>query len=94
MRLTRRFNDLVLSAGGRFYFAKDSVVDGASVRASLGDDLLQRFFALKRRVDPEELLSNNLYRRIFGSIRPALPLYPNFEAAERVASLEAVSRPD
>jgi FAD/FMN-containing dehydrogenase len=65
--LTAAFSRMVVGAGGRFYFAKDSVLDGDSVRASLGDEVLQRFFVLKKRHDPEGLISSNLFRRVFGA---------------------------
>ncbi len=63
--LTQRFNRLVSESGGRFYFAKDSVLDGQSAEAAWGDETLSRFFALKRRLDPDGLLQSNLLRRVF-----------------------------
>lgn len=70
--LTRAFNRMVVEAGGRFYFAKDSVVDPQSVRSSFGDRILRRFFALKRALDPRGLASSNLFRRVMQPIREAL----------------------
>lgn len=80
-RLTREFDRMVVEAGGRFYFAKDSVVDGASARASIGDAVLRRFFALKRRLDPRGLLASNQFRRVWGPVLEAIPGWPEFAGA-------------
>ncbi len=80
-RLTRAFDKLVVEAGGRFYLAKDSVVGGASLRASLGDTILRRFLALKHKVDPDQLLQSNQFRRILGPVLDALPGWPALEGA-------------
>jgi decaprenylphospho-beta-D-ribofuranose 2-oxidase len=65
--LAGQFDRLVLDAGGRFYFAKDLLLEPATVRAFLGDDVVRRFLDLKRSCDPEERLQTNLYRRLFPS---------------------------
>jgi decaprenylphospho-beta-D-ribofuranose 2-oxidase len=65
MSLAAEMDRLVLDAGGRFYFAKDSVLHRASVRAALGDDRVDKFLTLKAQCDPETLLQTNLYRRLF-----------------------------
>ena len=65
MSLTAEMDQLVLDAGGRFYFAKDSVLHRTSALASLGEDRLRSFHQLKARYDPEVLLQTNLYRRLF-----------------------------
>ena len=67
-RLVKLANDLdtmVLRAGGRFYFAKDITLDRKEVASFLGEKALQKFKALKRKVDPDSLLQNDLYRRCF-----------------------------
>jgi len=61
--LCHRMNDLVLSAGGRFYFAKDSTLRPEDVRAWLGPNLA-RYFELKKRFDPEDLLTSDLAKRV------------------------------
>lgn len=61
--LCHRMNDLVLSAGGRFYFAKDSTLRPGDVRAYLGP-ALDEFRALKRVCDPDNLLTSDLARRL------------------------------
>ena len=63
--LAAKMNELVVRSGGRFYFAKDSTLDNRSALAYLGEDTLDRFFALKRRCDPENLLQTDLARRLF-----------------------------
>ena len=57
---------MVLDAGGRFYFAKDSTLSPAAARQYLGEETVTRFLELKRRLDPENLLQSDLYRRLFG----------------------------
>ncbi len=64
--LAAKLNELVLEAGGRFYFAKDSTLDRPSAAAYLGEDRLRRFFALKQSCDPEGLLQTALSCRLFG----------------------------
>lgn len=64
-RLTQRFNQLVVDNGGRFYFAKDSVVDPASASRAWPTETLDRFFALKGTLDPDNTLQSNLLRRVF-----------------------------
>ncbi len=65
--LCRELDALVLGAGGRFYFAKDSTLTPEGAEASLGKETLDRFFALKRRCDPDGLLQTDLARRLFGA---------------------------
>jgi len=57
--------DLVLDNGGRFYFAKDLVL-GRVAERMFPPEVLGRFRALKREVDPEGLLQTDLVRRVFG----------------------------
>jgi len=64
--LTRRLTDRVLAAGGRFYFAKDAVLDVEQVRAAYGEERLSKFRAMKRRLDPEGVLVSDLGRRALG----------------------------
>jgi FAD/FMN-containing dehydrogenase len=65
-QLTAKLNAIVLEAGGRFYFAKDSTLDPKSAETYLGQETIERFFALKRQCDPEHLLQTDLSRRLFG----------------------------
>jgi len=56
---------VVLDAGGRFYFAKDSTLTAAQLERYRSEDRVQRFLALKRELDPEGLLQTDLWRRLF-----------------------------
>jgi FAD/FMN-containing dehydrogenase len=64
--LAHRMDQVVLEAGGRFYFAKDSTLTRASAERFLSPERREAFLALKRRCDPENLLQTELYRRVFG----------------------------
>jgi FAD/FMN-containing dehydrogenase len=63
--MTREMTELVLAAGGRFYFAKDGVLRAEDALQFLGKDTVKTFLDLKTRLDPDALLSSNLGRRIF-----------------------------
>lgn len=60
---------VVLEAGGRFYFAKDLTVEPESVLRAWPADNLERFSNLRAELDPEGLLSTDLYER---AVKPAL----------------------
>lgn len=64
-KLAAQLDEIVLKAGGRFYFAKDSTLHAASVRQYLGHETVEKFIELKRRCDPARLLETNLFRRLF-----------------------------
>ncbi len=68
------FHHLVLQAGGRFYFAKDASVTPQVALAFLGEETVRRFFALKDRYDPQDVLQTALYRRVFLPLREMLSL--------------------
>jgi FAD/FMN-containing dehydrogenase len=61
--VTRELTELVLEAGGRFYAAKDSVLDAEQFRRGYGDRV-ERFLAIKRRLDPGHLFASDLSRRL------------------------------
>ena len=61
------FDKIVVEAGGRFYFAKNSETSAETTRAFLGDEAVEKFKKLKKRTDPNGLLESDLYRRIFGA---------------------------
>lgn len=63
-RMCHMMNDMVLKAGGRFYFAKDSTLRPSDVKAYLGDEALAKFRGLKAELDPEGLLTSELARRV------------------------------
>ncbi|MBI3162094.1 MAG: FAD-binding oxidoreductase [Chloroflexi bacterium] len=60
------FDQIVLNAGGRFYFAKNSETTAETAAQLYGKETLTKFRKLKKRCDPNHLLESNLYRRIFG----------------------------
>ena len=57
-------NDVVLQAGGKFYFAKDSTLRPSDVRAFLGNETLAKFASYKDQLDPEHVLTSELARRV------------------------------
>lgn len=66
--LAHRMNELVLKAGGRFYFAKDSTLRPQDAEKYLGDSLRQLREA-KATLDPENLLTSDLAERL-GLVSP------------------------
>jgi len=63
--LTHELDQIVLAAGGRFYFAKDATLSRESLVRFFGEEGLQKFAALKHRCDPENILQSELFRRLF-----------------------------
>jgi FAD/FMN-containing dehydrogenase len=63
--MLQEFDRIVLDAGGRFYFAKNSETSTESTRKFLGDETIVKFKKLKKRCDPNGLLESDLYRRVF-----------------------------
>ncbi len=59
--------ELVLAAGGKFYFAKDSVLRAGDAQRFLPSDRMDAFKALKRELDPEGLFTTDLMRRVFSA---------------------------
>jgi len=59
--------EVVLAAGGRFYFAKDLVIAPEDVARYVPKENLRKFLEMKRRPDPEGLLQTNLSRRVRGA---------------------------
>jgi FAD/FMN-containing dehydrogenase len=68
-RLAGELDKLVVEAGGRFYYAKDSTLSHASLESYLQEDRVQKFIRLKRKLDPDNLLQTDLWRRVFGEVR-------------------------
>jgi FAD/FMN-containing dehydrogenase len=64
-RMLQDFDRIVLDAGGRFYFAKNSETTAKSALRFLGAKTVQELKRLKRRCDPDGVLESNLYRRLF-----------------------------
>jgi FAD/FMN-containing dehydrogenase len=63
--LAKEMNRLVVQAGGRFYFAKDSTLSRDCLSEYLQEERVQKFLALKQQVDPTCLLQTDLFRRLF-----------------------------
>jgi decaprenylphospho-beta-D-ribofuranose 2-oxidase len=66
--MLQELDQIVLEAGGRFYFAKNSQTTPETALRYLGEETVERFKALKKRTDPNYLLESDLYRRVFGSL--------------------------
>ncbi len=65
--MLQEFDRIVVQAGGRFYFAKNSDTSPETARKFLGPDAIAKFKKLKRRCDPHSLLESDLYRRVFAA---------------------------
>lgn len=63
-QLAYDMNDLVNKARGRFYLAKDSTLRSDDFLQSVGKESLAQFFRAKRELDPENLLTSHLAKRI------------------------------
>lgn len=64
-KMLQEFDRMVLNAGGRFYFAKNSETSAEAARAFLGEETIAKFKELKKRCDPNNVLESDLYRRVF-----------------------------
>ena len=64
--MLQEFDKIVTDASGRFYFAKNSETSPETAVKFLGQKTVDRFKALKRRTDPDNILESDLYRRVFG----------------------------
>lgn len=60
----RDMAEVVLDAGGRFYYAKDAMLLASSFPRIHGADAVSRFRALKGRCDPDGMLQTDLSRRM------------------------------
>jgi decaprenylphospho-beta-D-ribofuranose 2-oxidase len=67
VQLAAELDEIVLQAGGRFYFAKDSLLRPQVAAAYLGAETMAQFRRLKSRCDPENILQSDLWRRVFES---------------------------
>jgi len=56
---------VVLDAGGKFYFAKDLVLGHQAMLRMFPTERREAFLELKRRLDPDDLLQTDLWRRVF-----------------------------
>ncbi len=76
-------SDMVVDAGGHFYFAKDAVARADQVQAAFGD-ALEQFKGLKHRLDTRGVLSSDLLRRV-------IPDLPSIRGLSRPHSVTAQS---
>ncbi|MBE8388542.1 FAD-binding protein, partial [Leptospira interrogans serovar Pomona] len=60
-------DEIVLKFGGKFYFAKDSTLRPETVQRAFPKKNLEKFYSLKRKLDPKGILETDLYRRITGT---------------------------
>jgi decaprenylphospho-beta-D-ribofuranose 2-oxidase len=65
-QMLQEFDQIVLKAGGRFYFAKNSETSAEAARTFLGEETLLKFKEMKKKCDPNNLLESDLFRRVFG----------------------------
>ena len=63
-RLCQELAEIVLSAGGRFYYAKDAVLLQSSFARIHGEPAVAAFRAQKAKWDPDRLLQTDLSRRL------------------------------
>lgn len=63
-KLCRELAEVVLEAGGRFYYAKDAVLLASSFARVHGEPAVAAFRAQKLRWDPDNLLQSDLSRRL------------------------------
>jgi FAD/FMN-containing dehydrogenase len=63
-KLCRELAEVVLEAGGRFYYAKDAVLLASSFARVHGEPVVAKFRALKQQWDPDRLLQTDLSRRL------------------------------
>lgn len=63
-QLCHDMNDLVLEAGGRFYLAKDSTLRPQDFEQSIGADKVSEFRKLKKELDPDNILTSALAKRL------------------------------
>jgi len=63
--LFRKMNEIVISAGGMTYLAKDAHLTPGEFRRMYKN--VEQFLELKNKYDPEEIFQSNMYRRIFNN---------------------------
>ncbi len=63
VKLLRRLDAMVLDAGGRVYLGKDSYLEAATFRA-MYPGAIDRWLAVKAKVDPEGVFTSDLGRRV------------------------------
>jgi len=64
--LVEQMARIVVEAGGRFYYAKDSLLPQDLAQQGMGADRIAKFKALKAKYDPDNRLQTDLSRRLYG----------------------------
>jgi FAD/FMN-containing dehydrogenase len=65
-QMLKEFDKIIIAAGGRFYFAKNSETSAETAHKFLGEATIEKFKNFKKRCDPNNLLESDLFRRVFG----------------------------
>ena len=63
--LAHAMDEVVIAAGGRFYFAKDSTAKRSTLARAYPRENVARLRAMKDELDPGGLFETDLYRRLF-----------------------------
>lgn len=63
--MAKEMDEIVVKNGGRFYFAKDSTLRPEILKRYLPKASLDKFRALKKKLDPKNLIESDLYRRVW-----------------------------
>ncbi|TGL59145.1 FAD-binding oxidoreductase [Leptospira ognonensis] len=58
-------DEVVLRNKGKFYFAKDSTLRNRIMESYFPKENLKKFYAYKKKYDPNQILQTDLYKRIF-----------------------------
>ncbi|MEO8801283.1 MAG: D-arabinono-1,4-lactone oxidase, partial [Polyangiaceae bacterium] len=87
-KLTEEMTEIVVAAGGKFYFAKDAVLRPKDIERAYDPQKVDRFFAIKREMDPDGLFVTDLARRIFGARLAAGHSSPLSNGSAPIASSE------
>ncbi|MDX1958916.1 MAG: FAD-binding oxidoreductase [Leptospiraceae bacterium] len=58
-------DEIVIANGGKFYFAKDSLMRPNVAEKVYTKETIDKFLKIKKQHDPKNLLQTDLYRRIF-----------------------------
>ena len=72
--LCDEMTELVLEAGGRFYFAKDLVLGAGALKRFVPTEDMALFQKLKGEMDPAGILQSDQSRRVFTGIEGSGPM--------------------
>ncbi|MCB1179466.1 MAG: FAD-binding oxidoreductase [Leptospiraceae bacterium] len=63
--LCYEIDELVIKYGGRFYFAKDSTLRKVVAEKVFSKETIDKYLKLKEKLDPNQILQSDLFKRIF-----------------------------